>query len=262
MPMALAAFHAGKHVMVERPIGRTFAEAERMVKAADKAGKFLMVAMNHRFRPDSMILQNFIDEGELGDIFLIRSGWMKRASESGHPHWKYDPRFSGGGVMMDLGIQMLDLCLWLLRFPQVIGVSAKYFHSIMKKKVEDQICVFLRLEKGKLITVDAGWNLPAQQTIAFTVIHGEKGTAWLNPLRIHRRLHDTLMELTPGKRYTHIELYQRSFENEVRHFVESVRNNQEPISSGRESLKVMKIMDMIYHSAKEDRAVQAEVGDI
>ena len=255
MPIASAALNAGKHVFVEKPVARNLAEAEKMVEAADAADKFLVVGMYHRFRPDSLVLKNFINEEELGKIFMIRSGWMRRRSGTQRPSWMLDRRFSGGGVMIDLGIPMLDLCLWFMDFPQVVSVDALTFNTVMKAKIEDEAALFLKLADNRLITVDVGWNIPAQNTIAFTVVHGEKGTAWLNPLKINRELHGQLMELSPGKRYTPMELYQRSFENALKHFLESIRDKRYPISSGKESLKVMKIVEMIYESAKTRREV-------
>ena len=255
MPLTLAALSAGKHVLVERPIARTYQEAARMVKAANSAGKILMVGMNHRFRPDSLILKNFISEGELGDVYMVRSGWMKKQESFSLPEWMFDKRFSGGGVMMDIGIQMLDLCLWLIGCPKVQSVDARSFNRLLDKEVEDAASVFIKLEGGKLITVNVGWCIPSQRSIAYIVFHGDKGTAWLNPLRIQRELHGSMIETTPGKKFAPLELYNRSFENEVRHFIESIRNNREPVSSGEESLVVLKIVETIYRSAREQREI-------
>ena len=258
MPMALAAFAAKKHVLIERPIARNRNEAERMVKAAEQAGCSLMVAMNHRFRPDSLILQNLISKDELGEVYHINAAWMRRKTVSPRPAWMLDPKFSGGGVMMDLGIQMLDLCLWLLGNPEVESVKAKCYNSIYKAKVEDHAGVCLSLENGKSIILQVAWDIPSSHTIAFTTVHGETGTAWLNPLRINRELHGQMMELSPGNQYNRMELYERSYENEVKHFIESVRDGRQPVSSGSESLKVMKAIEMIYRSAAEGREVRAE----
>ncbi|MBL7190425.1 Gfo/Idh/MocA family oxidoreductase [bacterium] len=258
MSLTLAALSAGKHVLVEKPIARTSSEAERMVKAAEKAGRFLMTAMNHRFRPDSLILQNFISKGELGKIFYVRSGWMEKREIFSRPSWVFDSRFSGGGVLMDLGIQMIDLCLWLTGCPKIRSVHGFTFKDVLKKKVEDAASAYIRIADGKLITLSVGWSIPTQKSIAYTIFHGERGTAWLNPLIIHRDLHGHMMELTPGKQYTPLELYHRSFENEIKHFIESVRHNHPPHSSGSEALYVLKVVEMLYQSAKEKREIVLE----
>lgn len=256
MPMALAAFEAQKHVLIERPIARNLNEAERMVKAAKQAGCNLMVAMNHRFRPDSLIMQNLISEEELGEVYHVNAAWMKRKTDSRRPAWMLDPTFSGGGVMMDLGIQMLDLCLWLVGGQEVERVKARCY-NIHTDKVEDHVSACLTLKDNKSITVQVAWDIPSSHTIAYTTIHGEKGTAWLNPLRINRELHGQMMELSPGTQYSRMELYERSYENEMKHFIESVRDGRKPVSSGSESLKVMKALEMIYRSAAEGREVTA-----
>jgi predicted dehydrogenase len=253
LPMVLAALENEKHVLVEVPISRNYSEAKRMIEAAEKADKILMVALNYRFRPDSIIMKNFISEGELGEVFLIRAGLMKRMSESSLPAWKYDPRLAGGGVLMDLGIQMLDLCLWLIDFPPLNSVDTRTFDLISKNKTEDQASVFLKIEGGRLIAVDVGRNLPSQQNISYTVIHGEKGTAWLNPLRIHRELHGQTMELNPGRQFTPLELYNRSYENEVKHFVESIKYERQSLVNESEILTVMKLVELSYSSAKEGK---------
>jgi len=257
LPMALAAFAAKKHVLVERPIARNYSEAKRMVEAAEAAGCRLMVAMNHRFRPDSLILQNLISQEELGPVYHIETGWLKKLGDAARPDWIFNPRISGGGVMMDLGIQLLDLTWWIIGMPKVKGVIAKLYHHTLKTKVEDYASVGITAE-GCSINLEAAWDIPSKHTIAYTVVHGEIGIAWLNPLRIHRLMHGDIMELTPGKQYTRMELYHKSYENEIKHFVESLLSGRQPISSGIESLQVMRTLEMVYRSAKENRFVSAE----
>jgi len=257
LSMSLAAFAAKKHVLVERPMARNYSEAKRMVEAADAAGCRLMVAMNHRFRPDSLILQNLISKNELGKVYHIKAGWLKKLGSSNRPDWTLNPRISGGGVMMDLGIQLLDLSLWIIGLPNVEGVIAKLYNRTLNAKVEDYASVCMLTDNDCSINLEAAWEIPSKHTLVHTIIHGENGLAWLNPLRIHRLMHGDIMELTPGKQYNTTELYDKSYENEIRHFVESVRSGRQPVSSGEENLKVMRALEMIYRSAKEKRFISA-----
>jgi predicted dehydrogenase len=80
--VAIACLEAGKDVLVERPLARTYDEAARIVEAAAKAKRKLMVGMNSRFRPDAMILRSLIEAGELGDIFYTKGGWLIRGGTS------------------------------------------------------------------------------------------------------------------------------------------------------------------------------------
>src|SRR5262249_28318429 len=87
-PITIAALESGKHVLVERPIARNAAEAEKMVRVAEKAGRVLMCALSHRFREDTKILKRFVDRGELGDVFYTKTGWLRQRTEWRNEEWR------------------------------------------------------------------------------------------------------------------------------------------------------------------------------
>ncbi|MFH1862228.1 MAG: Gfo/Idh/MocA family oxidoreductase [bacterium] len=249
LALALMALDAHKHVLVERPIARKVSEAEKMVEAAQKANRILMVAMNHRFRPDSMILKNFIEAGELGNIFMVRCGWLKKKGRWTRGHWVIKKRLSGGGVLMDLGLQMLDLALWMMGIGEVSSISATLFQNTLKLEVEDTVACQIHFADGKSLTLHASWALLAPETQAYAHFWGTKGAAVLNPLRIDKEMHGNLVNVTPEKSQRPKELYRDSFVYELRHFVECVRNQRQPISSGVEAVKVLKVVEAIYKAA-------------
>jgi len=249
LALTLLALDARKPVLVERPMARKVAEAEKMVEAAERSGQILMVAMNHRFRPDSMILRNFINGGELGDIFMVRCGWLKRKEPWSRAEWVVKRRLSGGGVLMDLGLQMLDLALWLIDAFEVESISATTFQQTLRLEVEDTIACQLQLKGGKSVTVHASWALLAPETQAYAHFWGTQGAAVLNPLRIDKEMHGNLVNVTPEKAITPKELHRSSFKYELRHFIECVRHGRQPISSGKEALEILKIVEAIYRAA-------------
>src|SRR3954447_13759199 len=87
LPVTLAAIKAGKHVLVEKPIARTGAEGEEMVRAAKEAGVILAMAFNRRARADMQVLKRHIDEGGLGKIYYAKAFWMRRAGIPGLGSW-------------------------------------------------------------------------------------------------------------------------------------------------------------------------------
>jgi predicted dehydrogenase len=252
LALALMALEAGKPVMVERPVARKVSEAEKMAEAARRAGKILMVAMNHRFRPDSMILKNFIAGGELGDVFMVRCGWLKKKGRWARGDWVTHKRLSGGGVLMDIGLQMLDLALWLIGSYDVESISALAFNHTMQFEVEDTVACQLQLKGGKIVTMHASWALPAPETQAYAHFWGTKGGAVLNPLRIDKEMHGNLVNVTPEKSLTPKELHRSSFRYELRHFIECVRHERQPLSSGEEAVQLLKIVEAIYKAAKKN----------
>ncbi|TKJ40692.1 hypothetical protein CEE37_06935 [candidate division LCP-89 bacterium B3_LCP] len=246
LALTLMALEAGKHVLVERPMARKVTEAQKMVDAAKKADKILMVAMNHRFRPDSMILKNFIEGGELGEIFMVRCGWLKKKGRWSGSDWCFNERISGGGVLMDLGLQMLDLSLWLMDTYTVESIHANRFHETLQLEVEDTIACQIKLNGKKILTLHASWALVAPETQAYAHFWGTKGAAVLNPLRIDKEMHGNLVNVTPQDSISTKELYRSSFKYELRHFIECIRHKRQPVSSGEEAIKVLRIVEKIY----------------
>ncbi|MBU0517458.1 Gfo/Idh/MocA family oxidoreductase [bacterium] len=258
LALTLSAFDHGKHVFVERPIARNVAEAEKMVEASKRANRLLMVAMNHRFRPDSMILKNFIEGGELGNIFMVRTGWLKKKGRWSGAEWHFDKKLSGGGVMMDLGLQMLDLSLWLIDQYDVKRISAQLFNDMLGLEVEDTVSCQLLMRDGKTVTLHASWALLAPETQAYAHFWGTQGAAVLNPLRIDKEMHGNLVNVTPEKSITQKALYLTSFEYELRHFVECIRNGNQPISCGDDALKILRIVEAIYKAAARGKNAPKE----
>ena len=148
-PMAIAALEAGKHVLCERPLARSArrgggdGEGARRRRTA-----LLMCAVQHRFRPDAQLLRTFVAKGDLGEIFLRQGRLAAPAHRVGLRRVAAQKRESGGGVVLDLGFQMLDLSLWMLGGPKVESVTASV-HRSRKGEVEDSATAFLRLELGR-----------------------------------------------------------------------------------------------------------------
>ena len=196
LPIATACLQAGKDVFVEKPIARHYDEAVKMAEAAKESKRKLMVGMNNRFRPDSMILKSFVEGGELGKVFYVKAGWLKKLTTD-HA-WLTKKEKAGGGVFLDLGIVLLDLGLWMLGFPTVQRVNAKmYTHET--KSVEDTCIGMLETKNGVSIFFEASWTFQAEQDFFYCEFYGSDGSAKLNPLQINKQLHGSLVNVTPAK---------------------------------------------------------------
>jgi predicted dehydrogenase len=252
LPITLAALQSGKDVFVEKPIARRHSEAVQMANAAKQYKRKLMVGMNNRFRPDAMILKNFVDHGELGKIFLTKGGWLRKLSHN-NP-WITQKDKSGGGVFLDLGIVMLDLVLWMLGFPKVERVSSNmYKHKT--KSVEDSSICFLEMGNGTSVVLVVSWSLQAADDFFYCDFYGSEGSALINPLRIHKQLHGNLVNVTPAKVETQQNLHKKSYENELKHFIAGVRSLHPMISTGEEAVQRMQVVDAIYQSAKKRKEI-------
>lgn len=253
-PMSIAALEAGRHVFCERPLARSSEEAAAMVKAAKKADRTLMCAVQHRFRPDAQLLRKFVEKGDLGEIFMAKAGWLRQKTEWDSDEWRRQKRESGGGVVLDLGFQMLDLSLWVLGSPEVESVTASV-HRTRKGEVEDSGIVFLRLAGGATLTLEVTWGLLMEKDFHFLNLFGSGGAALLNPFRVHKGMHGTLVNVTPAME-TSKNQYKLSIEAQVAHFADALRAGRKPMGSADEVLSVMELVDAIYKSAELGREVK------
>jgi len=121
-PAALAAFKAGCHVYCEKPLASTPAEVARLIKARDKAGTKLMTGQHMRFEGKHQALKRYADAGILGEVYYAHVAALRRR---GAPAWGafLTRSLSGGGPLIDIGVHMLDLTLWMMGFPRPVAVS-------------------------------------------------------------------------------------------------------------------------------------------
>ena len=167
-----AALQAGKYVLCEKPLALTAKGVESLLKEKG-AEERLMVAMNQRFRPDSIALRQFVAGGELGSVYYLRTGWLNRYRPRGRT-WRDRKATAGGGAFMDLGLQMLDLALWTLGFPAPQRVTA-HMYAGPESEVEDSAAVVVRLEGDRAINLECTWNLLAQRDRQYLHLLGSGG---------------------------------------------------------------------------------------
>lgn len=250
--LAIAALEKKNNVLIEKPLARTAKEAGEIAEAAKKYHKAVMVGMNNRFRPDAMILKSFIEDKALGKLFYTKAGWFKKLSAESA--WLTKKTQSGGGVVLDLGIVMFDLAFWMMGYPEVKEVMAtNYSHHT--KDVEDSSIVYLKMKNGSTLTIEASWSFESTSDFFYCDCFGTEGSGSLNPFRIIKRMHENLVNVAPASTEKPQNLYRKSYENELKHWVGALRGLHPIISTGDEATHRMKIVDLIYKSAKRGKAV-------
>ena len=245
--IAVKCLEAGKDVLIEKPIARNYAEAQKIVDTAEKHKKNLMVGMNNRFRNDTMLQRSFVKGNEMGELYYVKTGWLK--TQSSNEKWFIEKEKSGGGVFIDNGIVMLDLGLWMLDFPDVKSISAiNYFHNT--KSVEDSNFTLIKFKNGTALTIEVSWSFLRGGEFFYSNVFGTNGSSSINPLRIYKKKNMELTEITPKLPKSVPSIVKNSFEFELKHFIGSIRGSHKLVSSGKEALKVMQIVEGIYKSAK------------
>jgi predicted dehydrogenase len=259
------ALEAGKHVLVEKPIAVNAQEGQEMVDAARRTGRKLQVGLNHRFSPGAQALKKMIEAGDLGEIYFARATAMRRR---GIPGWGVFTQKDkqGGGPLIDIGVHILDLTLFLMGHPEPTLCSgqtyAKFGHrddvvGLMGQwdprtfTVEDFAVGLVRFTNGSTVYLQSAFVANQEQREAFnSEVFGTEGGASLHPLKIFTEKNRVLLDITP------VFLPDvNTHSAEIASFVQSVREDKPVAVPGEEGLKVTKILDAIYKSSEEGREV-------
>lgn len=161
---AVTALERGVAVFCHKPLGRTADEARRVIDAARAAGLLLGVDLPYRFLTAARKIRELCRNGELGDLYSVD---LVFHNAFGPDQWQaYDWQVAGGGCVMDLGIQLLDLALWTLDFPRVINTTSRLFargNPIQGRshEAEDYAIARIDLETGATISLACSWRLPS-----------------------------------------------------------------------------------------------------
>ena len=195
----IAAFDAGVAVFCQKPLGRNANEVRAVLDAAERADRLLGVDLSYRHTAAMQSIRERVRSGELGKIFAADLTFHNAyGPQSG---WFWDAKLSGGGCLIDLGVHLVDLALWLLDFPEVVGARGTLMrdgHSVGPDEVENYATGELTLANGAQVRIACSWNLNAgQEAVIDATFHGTAASA-----RMHNRngsFFDFAAELMRGR---------------------------------------------------------------
>lgn len=161
---AVRALGAGVAVFCQKPLARSARETAPVVEAARRANRLLGVDLSYRFTSGMQEVRSLVSGGDLGRVYA--ADLVFHNAYGPDKPWFYDPKLSGGGCVMDLGIHLVDLALWTLGHPRVSGVSSRLFAAgaplqSAVEQVEDYAVAELALEGGAVVRLACSWKLPA-----------------------------------------------------------------------------------------------------
>jgi predicted dehydrogenase len=252
-PMTISALEYGKHVLCEIPISINLQEANEMIRAAEKSGKKLALAMNNRLRSDVQMLKKFIQEGELGEIYYVKAGWLIGTKEWILDPWRLAQIKSGGGAFLSLGTNLLDIALYFLQNKELDSIFASMHKKEPDAEIEDTAMCIINFSDGTLLTIEVGWSLLFEKDFLYCNVFGKKGAALLNPLKIQKELHNELFNVTPT--LVHTNLYKVSYERQAQTFLDFLIKDRRPPISLEDGLTLARLSEAFYRSAKERKLV-------
>lgn len=280
VPIGLDAIAAGKHVLIEKPLARKVAEGEKLVRAAEEAGLVLGIVFNRRSRSDMQVLKQAIDRGDLGEIYHARAYWNRSAGIPGLGSWFTSKEGAGGGPLIDLGVHVLDMALWLMDEPVVERASAAAYAKLgpqgighwtgnrfsigteQRFDVEDFATAFLRTDRGSTLFLETSWAEFSDRTDEFGVsLLGSKGGADLHvkdyatvgTLKLFTYTDGIVSDCVPRLP----EKPASAGHGEViHHFLDAIIDGVPMVPDGRKGLERTALIDAIYKSAERGREVE------
>lgn len=277
----LAALAAGKHVLCEKPFTLDPSEAERMVAAAERAGRFLACASaRNKVTPAMHQAHAIVSSGALGEVYHVRSTSLRFRGRPGHhifpqSSWFLDKERAGGGVTMDLAVYTIDQVLWLLGNPKVLSVMAQMrqlspepLPDGVAQNVEDHCVIMMQCAGGKVGLVETTWVSNMDEADGLFVFGTQAGLKF-DPLR---KITAQRVDLPADQRPAHFgnDIYRAVIEKVIpferagasgpygdvtQAFVSSLARGEQPMTAGRDALEVTRVIDAAYRSAREQRGI-------
>ncbi len=294
--ITVAALQSGKHVMCEKPMAKTSAEAKTMLDAAKASGKKLTIGYQNRFRTDSQFIKGLCDKGELGDIYLGKAFACRRR---GVPIWGVfmNKALQGGGPLIDLGTHALDLTLWMMDNYEPVSALGSTFNKIGKMgspangmgawdpdkyEVEDSAFGMVKFKNGATVVLEASWAINMiVANEAMTMLCGTKAGADMFPpagpiLRVADfqaadSLHVRVNGENNGKLY--IQNYSMGADFigsgkkkedfaggtlEMETWLNAIRHDTDVVVKPQQAYTVTRILEAIYQSAASGQLVSME----
>lgn len=245
----------GKHVFCEKPPGRTTEDIKNMRRTEERSGLKLMFGFNHRLHPGIVEAKRIVDSGQFGKILFIRGIYGKSGGVNYLKSWRNDVNISGGGILIDQGIHMLDLFRYFIGdFDEIKSfITTAYWNT----PGEDNAFVILRSSKQVAILHSSAtlWKHTFKMEIfledAYLIVSGllsKTGSYGRETLTIGRRQFEgeTYALGNPREEIIYFD-EDKSWELEVSYFADAIINDS-PIRSGTslDALKAMQLVEAIY----------------
>jgi UDP-N-acetylglucosamine 3-dehydrogenase len=247
------ALNAGAHVLVEKPMAPTAASARKMVEAAAKARRVLMVAMQRRFGGIERAIKDALTSGAIGKPNFIRARLSHGGPQSWAPGQKWFTMASeaGGGAMLDLGVHVADLAIWYMG--EIDSVSGQVATLAKEIEVDDTGAMILHFKSGAIGVVEASWS--SMPPLSAIEIYGTEGRVMTGYPRTDISI--LRADGTPAPGFSRDEVMNRfdprdllaPFRELAANFVGAIQGRVTPTPDGSDGLRAVEAIEACYRSS-------------
>lgn len=270
-PLAIAALEAGKDVLLEKPFALNLAEARQVVAAAEASGRTLTLGMNMRYAHDHQKLHTLVQQGALGEVYHAKAFWFRRSGIPKMGTWFGNEALAGGGCLLDIGVHLLDLAMYLtdnFRPTSVFGQTYTKFGNrglgegtwgrsdrdpTLDFDVDDFATALVKFENGLSINLDVSWAAHAEEANRMDVsLYGTEAGAGAFSNRIFHfgsepGEYQVVQNPSAAVRYEHCDRFHN--------FINALLGREELCCTLPQALAVQAVLDAIYESSRRGQAV-------
>jgi predicted dehydrogenase len=264
----VAAAEAGKHVICEKPLGRTADESYEIWQRVAKTGVKHMTAFNYRFVPAVRLARQMIDAGELGEIHHFRGRYLQEWGPTDAEAWRFERDAAGSGALGDLGAHVIDLARYLVGELESVAASTRTFQP--GREVDDAFEAVAEFESGAVGTLEATRFAPGRKNALSWEINGSKGSLAFDLERLNEL---QWSEGTSGFRtilvseadhpfwqwwwpHGHVIGWEHTFVHELRHLLDAIADGTDVAPHGatfEDGYRAAEVCDAVLRSAESGR---------
>lgn len=276
-PMAIAALNAGSHVLCEKPLALTYADAKEMMDLATSKGLTLNVGSHYRWSDAVRAAKAQADAGFYGEIYAARSVWHRRSGIPGFGSWFTRLKMAGGGSLLDIGIHALDRALFIMDYPTPVTVSGVSFSKLGTQgiglggwgadifrpsataefDVDDLSWALVRFDNGSALQLQVAWAVNHEQQFV-TEIYGTKGGASVgdqDQMTLYTILNGQQSDVQVQVPRSGFPSYTHLVQNFIRHLNGDTTGE---IITPQQALTSVKIIEGVLRSATEGREIHLD----
>jgi predicted dehydrogenase len=269
MAPTIDALNAGAHVVCEKPMAMNPGECEKMIAAAKKNKKKLVIGFQYRYHPNTQFIKRAADNGEFGDIMFMKCQALRRR---GIPNWGVfgQKKLQGGGPMIDIGVHCIEMAHYVMGSPKPVAASGNIWTYLGNKAsktvspwpnwdhktytVEDLAVGQIRFANGALLQIEASFVAHIEKDVWNFNFMGTKGGAQWDPPMMFADKNDTMVNVSPFFVGTDTG-FEPLFYTKLRNWVDGATKNNPLEAPAEAGLAVQKMLDGIYRSAAAGKEV-------
>lgn len=269
-PLATEALRAGRNVILEKPFAMSYEEAEQVAAVARETGKTLLIGMNQRYNENAQKVRKLVQDGDLGEVYHAKAHWFRRSGIPRLGTWFGSRKMAGGGALMDIGVHLLDLCLFTMDNFEPVSVSGSTYTKFGNRglgeggwgysdregipfDVDDFATALIKFKNGASVSLDVTWACHTEENNRMDVqLYGTEAGAAVSPPRLFKPGKEGEYDIVTELDVKLDKVYENRFHNIANHLL-----NDEPLLvTIEQALAVQKILDAVEQSSQTGREVR------